>query len=291
MAKEKISVYEIITNKIIDQLDKGVVPWKKTWKGSMYEPKNIRGTGYRGVNRLLLAFSEYDSPYWMTYKQAQGLGGQVRKGEKATPVTFWSFIEKEVTKNGETKKKKIGFLRYYSCFNLEQIDGIPEEKLKKFEIVPEHDHDSIKEAEEIIASYKDIPEIKKGKPSYRPMEDTIQMPDINSFETSENYYSVLFHEANHSTGSEKKLNRDGIVKFDGFSTEQYSKEELVAEIGACFLNSHCGIEAENFDNNLAYLQNWKSKLEDNPKLIISASSQAQKSVDYILGIENDYEKK
>ena len=118
MAKEKINVYEIITNKIIEQLDRGICPWKRTWKGEALEPKNVRGTGYRGINKILLAFSEYASPYWLTYKQAKELGGQVRKGEKATPVTYWNFFEKEVTKNGETKKKRIGFLKYYNVFNL-----------------------------------------------------------------------------------------------------------------------------------------------------------------------------
>lgn len=282
----KKSVYDIVTDKIIDQLEKGVVPWRKTWNFNGDSFKNIRGNEYSGVNVLLLSMSTmskgYSSPYWCTYKQAVDLGGHVKKGEKATLVIYWKMLEKDTGKTDENNnpiKKTIPLLRYYNVFNIEQTENIPVNKLPKTET---KDINPIESCEQIIKSYKDKPIIDIGKPAYVPCLDKITMPNIQNFEKEEYYYSTLFHELVHSTGAAKRLNRDGVSKIDRFGSEQYSKEELIAEIGACFLCNKTCIENITIENSGAYVQSWLSALNDDKRLIVNASSKAQHAVDYII---------
>lgn len=299
MKKEKFDVAKMVTEKILEALDKNIVPWRKTWNYNGDGFKNIRSKKeYSGVNVLLLSMSTnasgYNSNLWMTYKQCSELGGNIKKGSKATTVVYYRILESNTgdkDKDGNDIKKRFPLLKYYNVFNLNQTENIPEEKLpkndeEKKEIKP------IEECEKVIKGYKDCPEINVGKPAYIPALDKIKMPTIQSFEDKSYYYSTAFHEFSHSTGSKNRLNREGVANFDQFGSEKYSLEELISEISATFLSNKCGLDSEKlFENSISYISHWKEKLSKEPKLIIQASSKAQKATDYILtGKKDNYEK-
>lgn len=290
MNKEKINIYKIVTDKIIESLEHNEIPWKQQWNLSSF--KNIRGTDYRGINILLLAISShkhnFHSPYFLTFNQIRNLKGKIKKGSKATKVIFWKFIEKKVINKDtdEVEIEKMPYLRYYNVFNIDQTIDIPEDKLPK----PTNGNAKpIEKCEKVIRDYKDSPVIIKGQPAYSPLTDTITIPDIKDFVKEESYYSCLFHEAIHSTGSEKRLNRDGIVRHDNFGSELYSKEELIGALGSSFLCNLAGIENETIENNEAYIKGWLLVLKSDRKMIVSAAGKAQKATDYILGNNKEEE--
>jgi len=269
-------VYEIITNRIIEGLQA-----KKTWlKGWVtHLPKNaITKKPYKGINLLLLSLNNYSSPYFLTYKQAQQLKGNVRQGEKATIIIYWKIkeVEKEL-ENGEIKKEVIPILRYYKVFNLEQCEGIGIKENKE-------EFNPIEKCEDIISNYKDKPEIKQGQPCYINSLDLIRIPDKNDFLNKEEYYSTLFHELTHSTGHEKRLNREGVTKAVNFGSDKYSNEELIAELGSAFLCAISGIANKVIDNQQAYINDWIEIFRKDKKMLIQASRQAQRSTDYIMGV-------
>ncbi len=177
-------------------------------------------------------------------------------------------------------------MRYYTVFNVAQCENISAGKMP---ITTEtiHNHmDKIKQCERIIDTWKDKPEVRHGKQKacYMPFSDLVHMPALESFIHSEEYYSTLFHELTHSTGHEKRLNRQGITEIAPFGTPLYSKEELVAEMGAAFLCGFAGIEHATIDNSAAYIQGWLMKLKNDKKLIIIAATRHKKAANYILGI-------
>jgi len=269
-----MNVYEIITSKIIDKLKEGVVPWQKPFV-SGYPQNLISKKPYRGINPLLLAVEGRSTPYWLTYNQAKKLKGNVKKGEKSTVVVFWKFVEKE---NGDN----FPILRYYRVFNLDQTEGIEAPVEEKRENSP------IECAEEIISNMPFPPEIcRNGQAAfYQPLLDKVVIPSLENFVSSESFYSVLFHELTHSTMHEKRCNRD--CGSHQFGSKDYSKEELVAEMGACYLNAHCGIEGV-FDNSASYIDSWLKKLSSDMKFVVMAAAQAQKACDYILNLEASHE--
>lgn len=280
--KEKIDVYQIITDRIIAMLEKGTVPWQKPWNGGANAPKNlVSGKEYRGVNSFILAASGFESPYWLTFKQAAALGGSVRKGEKATPVVFWKWLEVD-DNDSVTGKKRIPLLRYYSVFNVAQCDDIPADKLPA--PVTERKHTAVEEAEAVVQAMPKKPAIKLGHSAafYSPASDFVGMPSPETFKASEYYYGTLFHELTHATGHASRLARKGIVEFDEFGSDQYAGEELVAEMGAAFLCGHVGIVDRVVDNSAGYISHWLGKLRDDRKLVVQAAAQAQKAVDFIL---------
>jgi len=276
-----ISVYEVVTERIIAALEKGVVPWRMPWRtqGGSNMPRNLQsGKDYRGVNILLLGCMGFSDPRWCSYKQAGAKGGQVRKGEKSTPVIFWKVLDKKGGKPGE----KSFILRYYNVFNVSQCDWA--EPLPSLTgDAPAPTFDPIEECERIVLSYKTIPAIDHGgsRACYMPTFDRVCMPAKESFGKREEYYSTLFHELTHSTGHESRLNRDGIMNPIRFGSHDYSFEELVAECGAAFLCAQAGIIDHTLDNSVAYIQNWAKKLKSEPKWIVEAASKAAKAADYI----------
>ena len=277
-----MKVYEIITNRIIEKLEAGIIPWHKPWHSVEGMPKNlITRKEYRGINVFLLAMQRYESPYWLSFKQAQDLGGNVKKDEKGTPVVFWNWLNQI---DDEGKEKNIPFMRYYTVYNVAQCENIDESKIPVVATI-HNNFDHIAECEAIIANMPNCPEIQQGKQraSYNPLTDIISMPRFDSFVTAEEFYSTLYHEAIHSTGSEKRLNRLN-NNISSFGNEEYSKEELVAEMGAAFLCGFAGIENSTINNSAAYIQGWLKALKDDKKLVIMAAAQAQKAADYILGI-------
>ena len=284
-----MNVSEIITNEIIKIIESGTIPWDKPFVG--VPPRNIRGTGYRGINLLILGTQGHESPYWLTFNQCRGLGGKIVKGSKGTKIIFWKWIAKNpdfdpdnIEPEGKGTEGKYPILRYYTVFNLSQTEGIDPEKIP---VIPEMNRpegfDPIQDIDQFIA---DIPglEIRYSHEDcgfYNPTEDYIQIPESKYFKSPQGYYSVHFHEIAHWTGSKSRLNRDLRSVLD---PESYSFEELVAELTSAFLCGYFGIEKSVIRNSAAYISNWVRVLKSDPKMIIKASSQAQKSLDYLLKI-------
>lgn len=282
-----MDVYQVINRRIMELLESGTVPWRKTWNAGSNMPKNIVSKKeYRGVNVFLLACMPYSSPYWMTYKQCVDKGGHVIKGSKSTPVIFWKWLDCKDTEATDTDavSGKIPMLRFYNVFNLEQTEGIKPplttETINTFT--------PIERAEQIIAGMPLRPEIKHGgnRASYSPMLDYVKLPVPTSFELPEEYYSTAFHELSHATGHESRVGRKGVTQTSYFGSHEYSKEELVAEMGSAFLCGHAGIE-NTLENSAAYLAGWLKALKNDKTLLIHAAAQAQKASDYILNINPD----
>ena len=275
------NIYEEITNRIIKQLESGNIPWHKPWHGVTSGAYNrISKKPYSLLNQMIL---EHDGEY-ATYKQWSEIGGKVRKGEKSEIVVFWKIIQvEEQNKDGKTVKKSIPLLKYINVFHVSQVDGVEPKTSKPIE------HNPIEEAEEIKRNYAkreniSIKEIVTDRAFYSPMMDYIEVPCKEQYKDIMEFYSTLFHEMVHSTGHRDRLGRlDSSIKFAGFGSEEYSKEELIAEIGSAFLMNHIGIEtAKTFKNSTAYIQSWLKVLKNDNKFIVSASSKAEKAMNYIL---------
>jgi antirestriction protein ArdC len=278
-----MNIYETITDRIIATLETGVIPWRKEWKtdGCGALPVNFSTKKpYRGINVLTLLCSGYSSRYWMTYKQAQELGGQVRKGEKASPVVFWKFSKQSDKKTGE--EKEFAFAKQYSVFNLDQIDGL--QPALPFDAPP---FDVIDAAAAIADAYMvsaNRPTLSHGggKAFYQPGADHVQMPLQAAFSNSASYYSTLFHEFAHSTGHQSRLDRKELSKKAAFGDEDYSKEELTAEFTAAFLCAEAGCANDALlTNSAAYIQGWMRSLKNDKTLAISAAQKAQHAADYV----------
>jgi antirestriction protein ArdC len=285
--KDKTShtdVYTIVTNRIIEHLEKGVVPWHKTWADAGLPKNLITGKHYRGINVWLLSSLNYSQNSFLTFKQVKDLGGSVIKGEKAQEVIFWKWIEKENKESKETEKVPI--LKYYKVFNIAQCEGIPKEKLPP---VIERNNNPIETCEKIIEEMPKRPDIshKEQRAFYNKSGDFINMPKMETFTSSENYYETLFHEMVHSTGHNERLNRKEMETSNGFHSKDYAVEELTAEMGASYLKSYAGIPITQLENNAAYIQSWLERLKNDKKFIVYASSQAQKATDYILNVKNE----
>lgn len=291
---EKDLVYRIITERILAKLEEGVVPWRKPWNVTGTANKRWSGKEYRGVNTFLAVMSGKEGP-WLTFKMVRDAGGHVLKGEKSEKVVFWKMNKwKKKDDSGEETERKSFILRYYSVFSLEQTSLANEpDKWPKWLVEEKAKAKSkgngkkpIKAAEKIWKGYESRPELKHGgnRAFYRPSDDFIQLPVTKNFHSIEEYHSVKFHEMIHSTGHTGRLERfprDAILP--SFGSEDYSKEELVAEMGAAFLMAEAGIEFEAaLDNSASYIKSWMGKLEDDPKLVVRAASRAQRAVDHIL---------
>ncbi|MEA5115674.1 MAG: zincin-like metallopeptidase domain-containing protein [Geobacteraceae bacterium] len=277
-----MNVYEIINKRIIDLLERGTIPWKKPWNVANGIPVNlVSKKEYRGVNVFMLACQQYGSPYWMTFKQIKEKGGYVRQGEKATPVIFWKWLDRnDADDDPEGKNGKVPLLRYYNVFNLEQTEGIP---IPEPEVI-NNPLNSIEKAEQIITGMPLKPDIYHGgnKACYSPSQDTIHLPNQHSFLSPEEYYCTAFHELIHSTGHTSRIGRKSILEPTYFGSHEYSKEELVAEMGAAFLCGYAGIEQNTLENSASYIQGWLKVLKKDMTLLVHASAQAQKGADYIL---------
>jgi antirestriction protein ArdC len=245
---QRSSVYQIVTEQIIKQLESGVAPWRKPWTTA--QPRNlITQRDYRGLNTLLLASKGYASPYWLTFNQTSKLGGRIKQGEHSSLVTFWKIGEydRPEPEDGESpdRKGKSILLRYYRVFNLEQTDGIAE----KLQLGPQKRIPCIDECERIVAGMPSLPRFEQDyRAWYRPSTDSVGMPARSTFESAESFYSTLFHELTHSTGHASRVGREGIEKLNTFGSESYSKEELVAEMGAAMLCGVCGIAPATIEN-------------------------------------------
>ena len=272
------SVYEIVTEQVIKQLESGVAPWRKPWRTEM--PCNlVSGKAYRGMNVFLLGSQGYASRYWLTFNQANKLGGHVKRGEQSSIVTFWHIGEEKIKTDGS--KTRPFLLRYYRVFNICQTEGIAE-KLGLGESA--RPVASIEQCEAIVAGMPNRPKFEQSDRAwYRPSTDTVGMPARGLFSSAEEYYSTLFHELTHSTGHVSRIGREGIERIEAFGSDSYSREELVAEMGAAMLCGVTGIAPATLQNSAAYLKAWIERLKSDSRLLVSAASAAQKAADYIRG--------
>ena len=285
-------IYGAVTDRIIEELERGVVPWEKPWAGTSDGAISYAtGRAYSVLNQMLLGKpGEY-----ITYKQAQEVGGQVKKGAKSRMVVFWKFIE-SIKKdeggnvmrdsNGLPLYDSIPFLRYYNVFHIDDVDGIEPKHTKD---VPLNDIQPIDRAQQTLDSYWQREGItvefvkNSNRAYYNRAQDLIHLPLMEQFRTAEAYYDTAFHESVHSTGHAKRLNRLTNGLSAAFGGEDYSKEELVAEIGACSIMHHLGLETDKtFRNTAAYIQSWLRALKNDKRMIVSAAGKAEKAVELIL---------
>ena len=288
-------IYTTITDRILAALEAGRVPWQKPWDARQGRPRNlISGKAYRGVNLLLLA-NEGGTPFWLTYRQASQLGGYVKKGERGELVVFWKFMAKAgASEEGETeadespRSSQYALAKAYTVFNARQCE-LPEEWTAKAEIQePELTAaQKITACDEIITTMQHRPALEHGggRAFYRQSADRVTMPKPETFISPEHYYSTLFHELTHATGHPSRLDRPTLTDAHRFGDTNYSKEELVAEMGAAFLCGVSGIDNHTGDSSAAYIQGWLSVLKDGKRLLIQAASQAQRAADLILGVD------
>ncbi len=285
-------VYTRVTQKIIDDLEKGNLTWRKPWNSSEMEGRIMRplrwnNEPYTGINILMLWSSAADHgfhlPHWMTFKQAIELKGNVRKGEKGTQIVYADkIIKPEETPNGDIEITKIPFLKTYTVFNASQIEGLPERFYEAPDIQPVNQQERIDGLELFFQQTK--ADIYTGTmAAYSVTTDRVQMPPFVAFHTPNDYYATLSHEITHWTRHPSRLDRDFGRK--RFGDEGYAKEELVAELGSCFLASDLGFEPLSEEQHAAYIQSWLKALKDDKRLIFSAASHAQKAVEYLHSLQ------
>jgi antirestriction protein ArdC len=288
-----MDVYAIVTEKIVNLLEQGIVPWRRPWSATGLPRNLVSKKAYRGVNLFLLSATKYVSPFWLSMKQANELGGSVRKGEHSQMVVFWKVdqIANAGTEAGpdsdetDEKSRRRFVLRYYRVFNLEQCE-LPQAVLDKLPKIETHQHDPIEAAERIIAGIPNPPEIQYAgsQAFYSPTTDRITLPPRELFTSTQEIYACLFHEESHAAGAPKRLNRKSITEAAPFGSPTYSFEELVAECSAAYLCAEAGISPAVLDNQAAYIQGWLVKLRSDKRLLITAAAQAQRAADYILKV-------
>ena len=277
-----LDVYQMVTDRIIGLLEAGTVPWQKPWTESGLPMNVISKRPYRGINLWLLLSLNYERNLFLTWDQLKKIGGSVLQGQHGHIVVFWKQVKKVPEELNTTgKAKTISMLRYYKVFNVEQCGDVPKD------LIPELVKtavDPILECEAIINTMPDSPLlIFTGKKAFYDIEkDHVVLPQLKRFKTSESYYTTLFHELVHSTGAEKRLGRKTITDMAEFGSEPYSMEELIAELGAAYLNFFTGILDKEIESSAAYISGWLEKLRNDKRFIIAASGRAQKAVDLIL---------
>lgn len=289
----KTDIYQRVTDQIVAELENGVRPWLKPWNaehaaGRITRPLRANGVAYRGINILMLWASAVEkgfaAPLWLTYKQAQELGGQVRKGEKGSPVVYANTITRteQDADTGEDVERNIPFMKAYTVFNAEQVDGLPAHFYASQE--PALDPVArIEKAETFFAATR--ADIRHGgnQAYYAIGEDRVQMPPFEAFRDAESYYATLAHELTHWTRHPSRLDRSFGRKKWG--DEGYAKEELVAELGAAFLSADLGLTPEPRADHASYIASWLKVLKDDKRAIFTAAAHAQRAADYLTGLQ------
>ena len=264
------SIAQSITDNVIKALESGVPPWVKPWHSSgidaPYNPVSKRY--YNGINFIQLSMMPGSTHNWVTYKQAQSVGAQVRKGSKGVPVIYFSPLE--VTDKVTGDSKKIPMLKTYTVFNADQVDGLelpaPAER---------NMNEVIQSCEEFIKAQRARIQFGGNRAFYVPSMDYIQLPELDQFKSSADYYATALHELSHWTGHESRLDRKISNKF---GNEAYAFEELVAELGSAMLCAHNKIDGQL--QHASYIADWLKVLNDDPKNILKAGALAQKILDY-----------
>ena len=280
------NIYQMVTDRIIAEMEKGIIPWQQPWNSGECCISYTTGKAYSWLNQLMLGFR---SGEWLTFNQCKAEGGNIKRGEKGCPIVFWSFNDKKVKTVDEDGNEVVRilrghpFLKYYTVFHIDQCEGIKPKHADKFELF---NNDPIEEAEKVVNTYFDREECKltvykSNRAFYSPSTDTVTVPAMAQYKVREEYYSTLFHEMVHSTGHKTRLDR--LVKCAAFGSEDYSREELVAEMGAAMLVAKIGIDCESaFRNSVGYLQGWLKALKNDNKLIVVAAGKSEAAVNYII---------
>lgn len=278
-----------VTQRIVAALEAGTVPWKKPWHSVPGAPENaVTRRPYRGLNVVLLSVPDYADNRWLTFRQARELGGSVRKGERSTEVAFWKPVERTSGTGGdaeeeEARARRYPLLRTYHVFNVQQCEGL------RLPVRPDGPYDRangrISRAENVARYMPDPPSIREGGANawYRPSDDLVGLPPIGKFRTPDAYYATLFHELGHSTGHVKRLARPGVTGSAAFGSDDYSREELVAELASAFLCCLAGLDNSLADDSASYIAGWLKVLKGDPKAVIVASGQAQRASEWVLG--------
>ena len=272
-------LYQTITDGIIVELEKGIVPWKRPWTCSSGAISHVTGKPYSVLNQLMLP----QAGEYVTFKQALAEGHPVRKGEKSHMVFFFKMVETQDRDSGEITA--VPFLRYYPVFHISQCEGM--KPRFAVSVQQENQLQPDEKAEQIISDYihrsgVNLVVTQSSQAYYKPSEDKIVVPELSQYTCVSEYYSTTAHECVHSTGHPSRLNR--ITNMASFGSETYSKEELVAELGAAYIVHTAGLETEGyFKNSAAYIQNWLDVLKNDKRFIVSAAGKAEKAVKMILG--------
>ena len=282
-----MDIAQVITDRIIAELENGAAPWVKPWKdvknrkhnGQPWNPAS--GTIYRGINWTFLSLmgSAYTSNAWLTYKQADSLGGNVKTGEKGTPIVFWKPLAVK-DKTNPDQVSHVPMLKHYYVFNLDQCENVtlpaPREDEPDLSIV---EWDACEQAEKMHARLALSGGLHFGGNSafYRPSTDAIHMPEKGQFKSRANYYATLLHESVHATGHESRLKRLTPARF---GSEDYAYEELVAELGAAMACAHCGLDGDL--RHADYIGSWLKALKNDKRFIISAAGKAQNALDFLI---------
>ena len=287
-------LYQQVTNKIIALIEKGVAPWRRTWSTYGLARNYVTRHIYTGINLILMNNTPHSIPYFMTFRQVKEHGGIIRKGTKAEMVIYFNMYYKDcydhtLDKEEAYKRRTAGeeiqvlkFIRYYNVFNIADIEGI------KFEI-PEvvlKPNETIARCEKVIDGMPNPPTFNRidgNRAFYSPAYDFVNIPAIEQFDTPEDYYATFFHELIHSTGHASRLAREEVMNHQTFGSNPYSREEILAEMGASFLCSSVNIDYDSvIENNAAYLAGWLKVLREDSKFIFKAAAEAQKAAGYII---------
>ncbi|MFT4117901.1 ArdC family protein [Bradyrhizobium sp.] len=287
-------VYERVTNKIVEELTNGVRPWMKPWDAAhasqrITRPRRANGMPYRGINVLML-WSEaiergYTAPIWMTFKQALELNGHVRKGEQGSLVVYASKLTRTEgdEETGEDATREIPFMKGYTVFNVEQIDGLPAQYYPA--VTPAVESLSrIAHADNFICATKADIRHGGGSAFYQMSGDFVQMPPLEFFRDDFGYYGTLIHELTHWTRHKTRLDRDFGRK--RFGDEGYAMEELVAELGAAFLCADLGLTPDHCDDHAAYIASWLAVLKNDKRAIFAAAAHAQRAADLLHSLQS-----
>lgn len=271
---DMLDVYQYVTDLMIDALEKNIIPWQKPWSGDEYEsPYNFStGNPYKGINIILLRLCSraklYNRNVWIGYKQAAKLGGNVKKGEKATKVVKWNVLYEDKSKTVISGMYPI----LLSVFNIAQVDGLDLPEIKRIKF------NTIEKAVSIWDGMPNKPQLvhETQQGFYSPSKDLVNLPEADTFLTPEGYYATLFHEIVHSTHHKTRLGERNIGR---------AAEELVAEIGCAFLCADAGIIDKTIENSISYCQGWAREFKEKPRMILKTAGMAEKARAYILDIK------
>lgn len=291
--EKKMNVYEMVTARVMEQMKSGIIPWHRPWTGVVDGAINyVTRKPYSLLNQMLLG----RDGEWLTFKQIKERGGSIKKGASAGMVVFYTKFTytKDTRKDDRTivaEEHEIPVLRYYNVFHISDCTGIE----SKMDTQPKNETKPIERAEEIVNGYVTREQglkFQNDKPSnrayYSPATDAVVVPMISQYKDAEEYYSTTFHELTHSTMKKSRCDREADNKMAAFGSKDYSREELVAELGAAYLCTNAQLNNEKcFRNSVGYLQGWLRALANDSKMIVWAASRAEKAARYIMGETNE----
>ena len=287
-----------IVSAVIEHLERGVMPWRKSWKdrkpvaGEGVPHNAISGRPYNGINFLQLSMVgiRYTSQSWLTFNQAREAGGSVRKGEKGTAIVFWKPMDKtKREEDGTLKHEKFLMLKTFTVFNVEQCDGLklPKRRAVVEPVAPVDPNDAMGPARCLVGALVGCSVSYGGNQAfYSPGADAIRLPEPGQFSSMDHFRATLAHEASHATGAKHRLDRNLTGRF---GSDSYAAEELVAELSAAMVGARLGLDTSLLEHHSSYLAGWLKVLKDDRKALLTAASLAQKACDYLCPVAEEVE--